>query len=85
MGGQQCTPCNCEVTTYYVEFESDSDINVTLDHDEVFNTTLDMVIERSSGSKYIAGNGITIINRVISLDDLIIDCGTSNTVIFGGE
>ena len=30
---------------------------------------------------YIAGNGITIENRVIGLDDLILDCGTSTTNI----
>lgn len=28
---------------------------------------------------YEAGNGITIENRVIALDDLILDCGTSTT------
>ena len=31
------------------------------------------------GEELIAGNGIVIENRVISLDDLVIDCGTSTT------
>lgn len=30
---------------------------------------------------YTAGNGIVIENKVISIDDLILDCGTSTTVI----
>ena len=30
---------------------------------------------------YEAGNGITLNNRVIALDDLILDCGTSTTNI----
>lgn len=34
-----------------------------------------------SGVSYQAGNGIVIENRVISLDDLILDCGTSTTNI----
>lgn len=34
-----------------------------------------------SGATYHAGNGIVISNRVISLDDLILDCGTSTTVV----
>ena len=34
-----------------------------------------------SGITYRAGNGIVIENRVISLDDLILDCGTSTTNI----
>lgn len=33
------------------------------------------------GLKYIGGNGINIENNEISLDELIIDCGTSTTVI----
>jgi len=33
------------------------------------------------GGSYIAGDGIVIENRVISLDDLILDCGTSTTNI----
>lgn len=31
---------------------------------------------------YEAGNGITLDNRVIALDDLILDCGTSTTNIW---
>jgi len=34
-----------------------------------------------NGSSYTAGNGIVIENNVISLDDLILDCGTSTTNI----
>lgn len=34
-----------------------------------------------SGVSYEAGNGIVIENRTISLDDLILDCGTSTTNI----
>lgn len=34
-----------------------------------------------SGISYYAGNGIVIEDKVISLDELIIDCGTSTTVI----
>ena len=30
---------------------------------------------------YTAGNGIQIVNKQITLDDLILDCGTSTTVI----
>ena len=33
------------------------------------------------GTEYIAGNGITIENNIIELDDLILDCGTSTTNI----
>ena len=32
-----------------------------------------------SGVVYTAGDGIIITNREISLDDLILDCGTSTT------
>ena len=31
------------------------------------------------GEDMLAGNGIVIANRTISLDDLILDCGTSTT------
>lgn len=34
-----------------------------------------------NGANYYAGNGIIIDNRVISLDDLVLDCGTSTTNI----
>ena len=33
------------------------------------------------GTEYVAGNGITIENNIIELDDLILDCGTSTTNI----
>ena len=35
----------------------------------------------TSGNEYIAGNGIIIANDRISLDDLILNCGTSTTNI----
>lgn len=38
-------------------------------------------LEYLGGEELIAGNGILINERVISLDDLILDCGTSTTVI----
>lgn len=38
-------------------------------------------IPRVTEVTYAAGNGIIIENKVISLDELILDCGTSTTVI----
>lgn len=35
----------------------------------------------SGGEEYTAGNGIMILNNEISLDNLILECGTSTTVI----
>lgn len=34
-----------------------------------------------NGVSYQAGNGIVIEDRIISLDDLVLDCGTSTTNI----
>lgn len=34
-----------------------------------------------SSTNYTAGNGIIINNETIALDDLILDCGTSTTMI----
>lgn len=42
-------------------------------------TEVDTIV--SEASTYTAGNGIDITNKVISLKDLILDCGTSTTVI----
>ena len=39
------------------------------------------IMELIDHGMYEAGNGITLDNRVIALDDLILDCGTSTTVI----
>ena len=39
------------------------------------------IMELIDYGMYEAGNGITLDNRVIALDDLILDCGTSTTVI----
>lgn len=40
---------------------------------------MDYIIDLINHGVYTAGNGIQIINREISLDSLIIDCGTSTT------
>ena len=40
---------------------------------------MDYIIDLIEHGLYTAGNGIQIINREISLDDLIVDCGTSTT------
>ena len=37
------------------------------------------IIELIEHGMYTAGNGITLENREIALDDLILDCGTSTT------
>lgn len=39
------------------------------------------IMELIEHGMYTAGNGIVIENRAIRLDDLILDCGTSTTVI----
>ena len=43
------------------------------------NTEVDTIV--SEASTYTAGNGIDITNKVISLKNLILECGTSTTVI----
>lgn len=40
---------------------------------------MDFVIELIEHGMYTAGNGIQIANREISLDELVLDCGTSTT------
>lgn len=35
----------------------------------------------SGRTRYIAGNGIDITGNIISLKDLVLDCGTSTTVL----
>ena len=40
---------------------------------------MEQIIEQ--GGTYAAGNGIILENRVFSLDELILDCGTSTTNI----
>ncbi len=42
---------------------------------------METIIELIEHGIYDAGNGIVINERVISLDDLILDCGTSTTNI----
>ena len=41
------------------------------------------IMELIEHGMYTAGNGIVIEDRAIRLDDLILDCGTSTTVIQG--
>ena len=41
------------------------------------------IIELIEHGMYTAGNGIVIEDRIIGLDDLILDCGTSTTNIGG--
>lgn len=41
----------------------------------------EQIMEIVEHGMYTAGNGITLDNRVIALDDLILDCGTSTTNI----
>lgn len=50
------------------------------------NRKIDINIDDSHiAAKYTAGNGIIIQNRIISIDpELILDCGTSTTVLHGG-
>ena len=52
-----------------------SDIPYLLENE--FNEIMELI----EHGMYTAGNGITINEKVISLDDLILDCGTSTTVI----
>ena len=40
-----------------------------------------LVSEGGGGEQYVAGNGIIIERNEISLDDLVLNCGTSTTVI----
>ena len=40
-----------------------------------------ILLPYGSGSNYIAGNGIVLNDNEISLDDLILNCGTSTTNI----
>ena len=40
---------------------------------------LNSIVNEVIDEMYIAGNGIVIEDRVVKLDDLILDCGTSTT------
>ena len=61
-------------SVYDVQILGDEEINTDLGVEVVVNT-----------SEYTAGNGILIWNKVISIDPkLILDCGTSTTVLHGG-
>ena len=49
------------------------------------NIDVDIDTSYDAKNRYTAGNGIIIKNRVISIDpELILDCGTSTTVLHGG-
>ena len=50
-----------------------------LDIPYILEEQIAIVEELIEHGVYEAGNGITIENRVIALDDLILDCGTSTT------
>lgn len=45
----------------------------------LLQTEYEEIMELIEHGMYEAGNGIMIENRIISLDDLILDCGTSTT------
>lgn len=52
-----------------------------LDIPYVLEDQISIIEELIAHGVYDAGNGIVIENRVIGLDDLILDCGTSTTNI----
>ena len=49
----------------------------------LFQSEYEEIMELIEHGMYTAGNGIVIEDRAIQLDDLILDCGTSTTVIQG--
>lgn len=61
------------------------DLGLTIDEELLENSSNPImnkaVFQAIQNINYIAGNGIIINNRQIMLDDLILDCGTSTTVI----
>ena len=62
----------------------DSVYDVEVLGDEEVNTDLGVEVVAHI-YEYTAGNGIVIWNQVISIDpELILDCGTSTTVLHGG-
>ena len=48
----------------------------------LLQTEYEEIMELIDHGMYEAGNGITIENKTIALDDLILDCGTSTTNIW---
>lgn len=54
-----------------------SDIPYLLENEMTF------IEELIENGMYTAGNGIVIVDKEISLDDLILDCGTSTTNVGG--
>ena len=60
--------------------------NINLKFKEI-NKKIDVGINNSydAKNKYVGGNGIIVQNRMIFIDpELILDCGTSTTVLHGG-
>lgn len=55
-----------------------------LEIDYLFQDEFDEIMQLIEEGLYTAGNGIVIEDKVIRLDDLILDCGTSTTNIGGG-
>lgn len=68
------------------EVSVDSVYDVQILQDETYDMGLGVeVVVNKSTAEYTAGNGIVIEQKVISIDPaLIIDCGTSTTVLHGG-
>lgn len=54
-------------------------IKGTINSNQILNASL--VMPEIIGYTYHAGNGIVIDNSYISIDELIIDCGNSTTVV----
>ena len=64
----------------------DSEYEMEVLQDETYDIGLGVeVVVNKTPIEYTAGNGIVIDEREISIDPvLIIDCGTSTTVLYGG-
>ena len=59
-------------------------IHPWLEIEYLFQNEYEEIMELIEQGIYSAGNGIVIEDKVIQLDDLILDCGTSTTNIGGG-
>ena len=66
------------------EVSVDGTYEVQISQEEEYNMDLGIGVDVQV-TQCIPGNGIVIQDKVISIDpELIIDCGTSTTVIYGG-
>ena len=64
--------------------ENDLTYDVYLESDREVDVSMDVAIEHKTYQSYQPGDGIDITNDIISIaKDLIIDCGTSTTVLWG--